>query len=76
MAPLTDISRVFDEQSREPISRTMQYRKITKPLLERQRRARINRCLDELKDILVTGLQSEGESNVARLEKADILEVL
>lgn len=47
---------------------------ITKPLLERQRRARINRCLDELKDILITGLQAEGE-NVARLEKADILEL-
>jgi len=43
-------------------------------LLERQRRARINRCLDELKDILVAGLQNEGE-NVARLEKADILEL-
>jgi hairy-and-enhancer-of-split protein len=43
-------------------------------LLERQRRARINRCLDELKEILVSGLQSEGE-NVARLEKADILEL-
>ena len=42
--------------------------------MERQRRARINRCLDELKDILVNGLQSEGE-NVARLEKADILEL-
>jgi hairy-and-enhancer-of-split protein len=47
---------------------------VTKPLLERQRRARINRCLDELKDILVAGLQNEGE-NVARLEKADILEL-
>ncbi|CAG7824857.1 unnamed protein product [Allacma fusca] len=74
MAPLTDISRAFGQQSAEPISRTMQYRKITKPLLERQRRARINRCLDELKDILVSGLQNEGE-NVARLEKADILEL-
>lgn len=47
---------------------------MTKPLLERQRRARINRCLDELKEILVSGLQNDGE-NVARLEKADILEL-
>lgn len=43
-------------------------------MLERQRRARINRCLDELKEILVSGLQNDGE-NVARLEKADILEL-
>ena len=35
-----------------PISKTMQYKKITKPLLERKRRARINACLDELKDIM------------------------
>lgn len=43
-------------------------------MLERQRRARINASLDQLKEILITGLQSEGE-NVARLEKADILEL-
>lgn len=45
-----------------------------KPMLERKRRARINRCLDELKDLMVTALQAEGE-NVAKLEKADILEL-
>nr|CAD7457660.1 unnamed protein product [Timema tahoe] len=57
----------------EPISRTMQYKKggwvtatflsvslcyVTKPLLERKRRARINRCLDELKDLMVGALES------------------
>ena len=47
---------------------------ITKPLLERQRRARINRCLDQLKDVLVSGMEAQGE-NVTRLEKADILEL-
>ncbi|VVC36735.1 Hypothetical protein CINCED_3A007556 [Cinara cedri] len=46
---------------------------ITKPLLERKRRARINRCLDELKDLMFTALEAEGE-NVDKLEKADILE--
>ncbi|XP_050544422.1 enhancer of split mgamma protein-like [Daktulosphaira vitifoliae] len=56
-----------------PISRTVQYRKVTKPLLERKRRARINRCLDELKDLMFTALEAEGE-NVDKLEKADILE--
>ncbi|XKL68905.1 hypothetical protein PGB90_006674 [Kerria lacca] len=35
-----------------PISRTLRYKKVTKPLLERKRRARINRCLDELKDLV------------------------
>lgn len=58
----------------EPVSRTYQYRKVMKPLLERKRRARINRCLDELKDLMVHALQSEGE-NVSKLEKADILEL-
>ncbi|KAL2715008.1 transcription factor HES-4-B-like [Vespula squamosa] len=47
---------------------------ITKPLLERKRRARINRCLDELKDLMVDALETEGE-NISKLEKADILEL-
>ena len=42
-----------------------------KPLLERKRRARINRCLDELKELMVFALESEGES-MAKLEKADL----
>ena len=57
-----------------PMSRTHQYRKVMKPLLERKRRARINRCLDELKDLMVVALQSEGES-ITKLEKADVLEL-
>ncbi|XP_034247261.1 enhancer of split mbeta protein-like [Thrips palmi] len=58
----------------QPISRTYQYRKVMKPMLERKRRARINRCLDELKDLMVGALAAEGE-NVSKLEKADILEL-
>lgn len=61
-------------KSVEPVSRTFTYRKVMKPMLERKRRARINRCLDELKELMVTALQSEGE-NVSKLEKADILEL-
>ncbi|XP_046988393.1 enhancer of split mbeta protein-like [Schistocerca americana] len=61
----------YEEQ---PISRTYQYRKVMKPMLERKRRARINRCLDELKELMVVALQAEGE-NVSKLEKADILEL-
>merc|ERR1711923_455244 len=58
----------------EPMSRTDQYRKVMKPLIERKRRARINACLDELKDLMVFTMQSEGES-ISKLEKADVLEL-
>jgi len=57
-----------------PMSRTHQYRKVMKPLLERKRRARINTCLEELKDLMVFALQTEGES-ISKLEKADVLEL-
>ena len=51
-----------------------QYRKVMKPLLERKRRARINSCLDELKE-LMEYLGAESGQRLARLEKADVLEV-
>jgi hairy-and-enhancer-of-split protein len=57
-----------------PVSRTHQYRKVMKPLLERKRRARINKYLDDIKDLMVCALQSEGES-ITKLEKADVLEL-
>merc|ERR1711935_1319130 len=60
------------EQGKE--NKNLQYKKITKPLLERKRRARMNSYLDELKDIMTGCLQAEGE-NVSKLEKADILEL-
>ena len=69
MAPVVENS--FEE---EFTSRTDQYRKVMKPLLERKRRARINACLDELKDLMVFALQTEGE-NISKLEKADVLEL-
>lgn len=72
MAPTS--AYMVQTEYEEPISRTYQYRKVMKPMLERKRRARINRCLDELKELMVTALQSEGE-NVSKLEKADILEL-
>lgn len=66
-----NVASVQDEQ---PISRTYQYRKVMKPMLERKRRARINKYLDELKDLMVNALANEGE-NVTKLEKADVLEL-
>merc|ERR1711881_572723 len=71
MAPILENEIVVDD---EPMSRTNQYRKIVKPMLERKRRARINACLDELRDIMVFALQTEGES-ISKLEKADVLEL-
>ena len=72
MAPALKLEpNFFDEQT---MSRTDQYRKVMKPLLERKRRARINGCLDELKDLMVFALQAEGES-ISKLEKADVLEL-
>merc|ERR1712024_410872 len=69
MAPV-----IKQEPVDEPMSRTEEYRKIVKPLIERKRRARINSCLDELKDLMMFALQSEGES-ISKLEKADVLEL-
>ena len=65
---------ILDLSCETPVSRTHQYRKVMKPLLERKRRARINKCLDDLKDLMVTALQTEGES-ITKLEKADVLEL-
>merc|ERR1711884_191647 len=70
MAPVTFMA----EHDEEPMSRTFQYRKVMEPLIERKRRARINSCLDELKDLMMFALQSEGES-ISKLEKADVLEL-
>ena len=72
MAPIIAIHDSNMEEA--PMSRTHQYRKVMKPLLERKRRARINKCLDDLKDLMVFAMQSEGES-ITKLEKADVLEL-
>jgi hairy-and-enhancer-of-split protein len=72
MAPIKNEIKYEEEFA----SRTDQYRKVMKPLLERKRRARINACLDELKDLMMFALQSEGEGDsIAKLEKADVLEM-
>merc|ERR1711962_498544 len=73
----SEMADTFDmdgDVTETPMSRTHQYRKVMKPMLERKRRARINKCLDELKDLMVHALQSEGES-ISKLEKADVLEL-
>ena len=61
----------------DPGSAQYQYRKVMKPLLERKRRARINGCLDELKELMeyLGAEQQQGGQRMQRLEKADVLEV-
>ncbi|KAG0411418.1 hypothetical protein HPB47_011455 [Ixodes persulcatus] len=49
-------------------------RRVSKPLMEKRRRARINRCLSQLKALLVDSSKPESPRH-ARLEKADILEM-
>ncbi|XP_037928796.1 enhancer of split m7 protein-like [Teleopsis dalmanni] len=56
-------------------SKTYQYRKVMKPLLERKRRARINKCLDDLKDLIGECMQQQCGDPSVKLEKADILEL-
>ena len=71
MAPVIKTELLEEETA---MSRTNQYKKVMKPLIEKKRRARINACLDELKDLMVFALQTEGES-ISKLEKADVLEL-
>ncbi|KAH8397457.1 hypothetical protein KR222_005099, partial [Zaprionus bogoriensis] len=56
------------------VSRSYQYRKVMKPLLERKRRARINKCLEELKQLIMELVHLD-EETLSKLEKADILEL-
>ena len=55
-------------------SKTEKYRKVVKPLMERKRRARINACLDQLKDLLTEQMIQNGE-HILKMEKIDILEM-
>ncbi|KAG6444607.1 uncharacterized protein LOC115439874 [Manduca sexta] len=48
-------------------------RKTNKPIMEKKRRARINRCLNELKDLLMDA--DKDPARHSKLEKADILEL-
>ncbi|XP_065060392.1 transcription factor HES-2-like [Rhopilema esculentum] len=49
-------------------------RKANKPLLERKRRARINDCLAELKNLVLTSLNKD-ISRFNKMEKADVLDM-
>ncbi|XP_023941875.1 NADPH oxidase activator-like [Bicyclus anynana] len=49
-------------------------RKTNKPIMEKKRRARINHCLNELKDLLMDATDKDPARH-SKLEKADILEL-
>ncbi len=55
------------------------YRKILKPMLERRRRARVNRCLEQLRELVVSSSSCSplglGQAGPSKLEKADVLEM-
>ncbi|XP_053949179.1 enhancer of split m5 protein-like [Anastrepha ludens] len=52
-------------------TKTELYLKVKKPLLERQRRARINKCLDALKALVA---EFQGDDAIMRMDKAEMLE--
>ncbi|CAL4096078.1 unnamed protein product, partial [Meganyctiphanes norvegica] len=58
----------------EHILHTHGIRKSQKPLMERKRRQRINRCLVELKSLVLEATKKE-PSRYSKLEKADVLEM-
>lgn len=53
------------------VSKTEHYLKVKKPMIERQRRARINKCLDSLKELVAELL---GNDAILRMDKAEMLE--
>ncbi|XP_001359171.2 enhancer of split m8 protein [Drosophila pseudoobscura] len=55
----------------EYTTKTQIYQKVKKPLLERQRRARINKCLDTLKTLVA---ELRGDDGILRMDKAEMLE--
>uniref|UniRef100_T1IVD9 BHLH domain-containing protein n=1 Tax=Strigamia maritima TaxID=126957 RepID=T1IVD9_STRMM len=66
-----EINSVIAERG---VTKASEYRKVIKPLLEKRRRARINNCLTELKDLLVETYKND-ITEPSKLEKADILEL-
>ncbi|KAH8417352.1 hypothetical protein KR222_009477 [Zaprionus bogoriensis] len=53
------------------VSKTQHYLKVKKPLLERQRRARMNQCLVTLKNLVA---EFQGDDSILRMDKAEMLE--
>ncbi|CAD6991427.1 enhancer of split m8 protein [Ceratitis capitata] len=68
MSPNT---KSVQQQQQFYATKTELYLKVKKPLLERQRRARINKCLDTLKTLVA---EFQGDDAILRMDKAEMLE--
>ncbi|XP_065174039.1 protein deadpan [Atheta coriaria] len=71
----------LDHQHAAPTSTTQnrmmskaELRKTHKPIMEKRRRAKINNCLNEIKDLILSAMKKDPERH-SKLEKADILEM-
>ncbi|XP_046832713.1 protein hairy-like [Vespa crabro] len=62
------------EQQAHPGMTKAELRRNNKPIMEKRRRARINQCLDELKNLILEALKKDPTRH-SKLEKADILEM-
>ncbi|XP_017461885.1 PREDICTED: transcription factor HES-1-like, partial [Rhagoletis zephyria] len=67
----SDLSRCGGNK---PLTKASEHRRITKPIMEKKRRARINNSLNELKVLILDALNKD-PSRHSKLEKADILEM-
>nr|XP_046917643.1 LOW QUALITY PROTEIN: protein hairy-like [Dermatophagoides farinae] len=61
-------------RNNKPMTKASEHRRITKPIMEKKRRARINNSLNELKALILDALNKD-PSRHSKLEKADILEM-
>ncbi|XP_033170915.1 enhancer of split mgamma protein [Drosophila mauritiana] len=55
-------------------SRSHQYRDVFKPMIEKKRRSRINRCLEYMKELLLEVSHLDAET-MAKMDMADVLEL-
>ncbi|XP_076315323.1 uncharacterized protein LOC143227862 isoform X1 [Tachypleus tridentatus] len=55
-------------------TRRQENKRVSKPLMEKRRRARINQSLSEMKNLLLDAIRSDNPRH-SKLEKADILEM-
>ena len=68
------MTATVESSTPKPVSKASEHRRITKPIMEKKRRARINNSLDELKSLILSALNKDPARH-SKLEKADILEM-
>lgn len=82
---LTNMDQVPHLPALTPPSRTHEYKKLMKPLMERKRRARMNVCIEEIRELMASQLsesadfklhaRNDDDDMVSRMDKAEVLEV-